>query len=422
MQGLVSALHQVPTPLALVSRRDVIDDIKSAHAALIRSAFGQGAADSLDDAELSNLRRYALWLEDVALGSETQQDEVQSLLRVASETFEFVGRTRLADGAQQTREIFVPPLSDLLHAALLGSMTAYPSRQDRSARRIIDLVPEVAGDASTIEKPHLTAVETVANLLARDYRAAILLGRRLQEEQRLAVEDLERGGAPPAGWYALDSAVAIGNASASAAMGMLVGETHLLDQARETLEKVSAPEAGRAPMDRWLSSTLARVVREMHARSMHRLLGAARAPLPFRRSLARDGVLELWGPQLQAVEAGILESTGPRGFVVTIPTGAGKTLIAELAVLGALGASDSHWAVYVAPTRALVAQVSQSLRTRLSDAGIRVQTFLAGAEQTADAVDELGILQTANTVTVTTPEKLDAYYRNARSSSPTALL
>lgn len=74
---------------------------------------------------------------------------------------------------------------------------------------------------------------------------------------------------------------------------------------------------------------------------------------------------------------------------------------------------NSGWAVYVTPSRALVNQVSGDLRRRLEGSGITIRTVLAGAEQSGILGDELELLHTNRTVTVTTPEKLDAYYRNA---------
>ena len=154
------------------------------------------------------------------------------------------------------------------------------------------------------------------------------------------------------------------------------------------------------------------VIGEMQARNVHLVLRSAGVPDSYIGSLIRDGVVELWNPQASAVAAGIADPDGPDGFVVSIPTGAGKTMIAELALASAL--RTDGWAVYVTPSRALVNQVSTDLQHRLAGTGVRVQTFLAGAEQSGLITDELELLSTERTVTVTTPEKLDAYYRNAR--------
>ncbi len=148
---------------------------------------------------------------------------------------------------------------------------------------------------------------------------------------------------------------------------------------------------------------------------MHRVLRQAAVSERYRYALARDGYLEFWKPQLQAISKGLLRRSPHKNFIVSLPTGAGKTILAELAILTAFDAQQGKWGVYVAPSRALVNQVSNDLRHRLSDCGVTIRPIIAGAEQSAIALDaELELMQLNRTVTVTTPEKLDAYYRNAR--------
>jgi hypothetical protein len=60
---------------------------------------------------------------------------------------------------------------------------------------------------------------------------------------------------------------------------------------------------------------------------------------------------------------------------VAMPTGAGKSGVAELAVAQAL---SSGWVLYLAPTRALVAQVRRDLRRARSDRTSSSGNFLAG--------------------------------------------
>ena len=110
--------------------------------------------------------------------------------------------------------------------------------------------------------------------------------------------------------------------------------------------------------------------------------------------------IELWESQRQAISAGILEA--PSGFSVRMPTGAGKTRIAELAIINTLIAEDRHKAIYVAPFRSLADEVEESLTPILADLGLRVSNVLGGFE-----VDELEaqIIGSADLI-VTTPEKL----------------
>jgi len=87
--------------------------------------------------------------------------------------------------------------------------------------------------------------------------------------------------------------------------------------------------------------------------------------------------------------------------VVTVPTGSGKSAVAELAAAHAV---QRGWVLYLAPTRALVGQIVRDLRSAFGgEGGTRVRGFLGGAEYT-EAVDEtFGSL--GNEILVMTPEK-----------------
>ena len=110
--------------------------------------------------------------------------------------------------------------------------------------------------------------------------------------------------------------------------------------------------------------------------------------------------IELWESQRIALSAGML--TSPSGFVIRMPTSAGKTRIAELAIVNALVSGADKKAIYVAPFRALADEVEESLAPILADLGLRVSSVLGGFE-----VDELEaqIVSFADLI-VTTPEKL----------------
>ncbi len=115
--------------------------------------------------------------------------------------------------------------------------------------------------------------------------------------------------------------------------------------------------------------------------------------------------IELWESQRRAIAAGLLEA--PSGFSVRMPTSAGKTRIAELAIVNMLASEGGHKAIYVAPFRSLADEVEESLTPILSDLGLRVSSVLGGFE-----VDELEaqIIGSADLI-VTTPEKLSLLTR-----------
>jgi hypothetical protein len=91
-----------------------------------------------------------------------------------------------------------------------------------------------------------------------------------------------------------------------------------------------------------------------------------------------------------------------------MPTGSGKSGVAELAVAQALARG---WVVYLAPTRALVRQVRRDLRHALGP-DVEVREFLGGAEFTALADDSL-VTNPGRTVLVMTPEKCSLALRQS---------
>ena len=119
------------------------------------------------------------------------------------------------------------------------------------------------------------------------------------------------------------------------------------------------------------------------------------------------GRVELWESQRRALEAGLLDER-TRGFAIRMPTGAGKTRIAELAILRTLTRPDGRKALYVAPFRALADEVEGSLAPILADLGFRVSSVLGGFE-----VDELEaqLLGSADLL-IATPEKLTLLLRS----------
>jgi RAD3-like DEAD/DEAH box helicase len=138
------------------------------------------------------------------------------------------------------------------------------------------------------------------------------------------------------------------------------------------------------------------------------------------------GLFELLPPQRVALqEQGLLDQAS-RAIVVDLPTSGGKTVLAQFRILQALNQfdADNGWVAYVAPTRALVSQITRRLRSDFGAIGIRV-------EQLTSAVDidsfEDAILSSSGTlqqfhVLVATPEKLHLVLRNKKISRPLALI
>lgn len=136
------------------------------------------------------------------------------------------------------------------------------------------------------------------------------------------------------------------------------------------------------------------------------------------------GMFELLPPQRVALlEQGLLDPASA-AVVVDLPTSAGKTILAEFRIVQALNqfAEQRGWVAYVAPTRALVAQLTRRLRRDLAPLEISVEQ-LSAAVELDELEQELVAAPTASfDVLVTTPEKLSLLLRNGVVPRPLVLL
>lgn len=137
-----------------------------------------------------------------------------------------------------------------------------------------------------------------------------------------------------------------------------------------------------------------------------------------------QAMFELLPPQRAALlEQGLLDQA-KTAIVVDMPTSGGKTLLAQFRILQALNQFDvvKGWVAYVAPTRALAAQITRRLRRDFDPIGLRVEQ-LSGAIE-VDAFEEELLADQAQPfhVLVATPEKLSLVLRNKKVARPLALL
>jgi hypothetical protein len=126
-------------------------------------------------------------------------------------------------------------------------------------------------------------------------------------------------------------------------------------------------------------------------------------------------IFEVLPPQRQALSDDGLSRAAQRSVVVSLPTSAGKTLIAQFRIIQALSLFQQvrGWVAYVAPTRALVNQVTSRLRRDFAPMNIGVERV--GPALEVDGI-EAGILtdsspETQFRILVATPEKLDIMLR-----------
>ncbi|MBM3458533.1 MAG: DEAD/DEAH box helicase, partial [Armatimonadetes bacterium] len=127
-------------------------------------------------------------------------------------------------------------------------------------------------------------------------------------------------------------------------------------------------------------------------------------------------LFEMLAPQRRVLREQGLLGSGRRAVVVSLPTSSGKTFIAQFRMLQALNQFDYEggWIAYLAPTRALVNQVTRRLRQDFSPLGIHVEKVSPALEM--DGI-EASLLTEEDPeaqfrVLITTPEKLDLLLRS----------
>jgi ATP-dependent DNA helicase len=115
-----------------------------------------------------------------------------------------------------------------------------------------------------------------------------------------------------------------------------------------------------------------------------------------------SGIKKLYPPQAEAVERGLLDG---RNMLLSIPTAAGKTLLAELAMLKA--AFQGRKSLYIVPLRALATEKYESF-CRFKDLGIRVGISTGDFDRKDERLGK-------NTIIIATSEKADSLMRNGAS-------
>lgn len=141
-----------------------------------------------------------------------------------------------------------------------------------------------------------------------------------------------------------------------------------------------------------------------------------------------NALFELMPPQKNAVQEQGLLDVAATAVVVDMPTSGGKTLLAQFRILQALNQfSDSEegcWIAYVAPTKALVSQITRRLRKDFEPIGVNVEQLTGAID--IDTFEEDLLTQQDKTksfdVLVATPEKLQLVIRNKKVPRPMVLV
>lgn len=184
---------------------------------------------------------------------------------------------------------------------------------------------------------------------------------------------------------------------------------------------IAACETARLVELEPITRLLARAAAQMVENSIWTVTRAVNSRVTdFVRELVKRGrgdkaLFDVLPPQRRTLaERGLLGSSR-RAVVVSLPTSSGKTLIAQFRILQALNQYEDRkgWVAYLAPSRALVNQVTRQLRRDFEPLRLVVERVSPAME--IDGI-EAGVLSESNNATqfrvlVATPEKFDLMLR-----------
>lgn len=195
------------------------------------------------------------------------------------------------------------------------------------------------------------------------------------------------------------------------------GELSSAELAKERLQTTADVAREVNAVSHWWTATLAlHLIDELWGLSLHERIprlpsndedserwNGLRRSYVQRLRAARRSAIELWPSQLEAARRAVDPADD---LVVALPTSAGKTRIAELCILRTL--ASKRRVVYVAPLRALSAQVERDLVDTFAPLGFSVSSLYGSAGVESGDAETLR----EGTIVVSTPEKLDFALRN----------
>jgi hypothetical protein len=210
--------------------------------------------------------------------------------------------------------------------------------------------------------------------------------------------------------------VAISRAVAVVLEFTFTGADSAFELADEQLrDAVLIAASGSHPAWWWVVRLLRLMLRDLGEASPWRVLPPFYGPGPsdtlgrYLRLLAfgKQPVTELWSSQRAALPLAL--DAANRGAVVNLRTSAGKTRVAELAMLQTLLADPAARIFYLAPFRSLALEVEHTLAATFSWLGHGV-SHLYGGSRVSSVDTELAA---ESAITIATPEKARALFRAA---------
>lgn len=198
---------------------------------------------------------------------------------------------------------------------------------------------------------------------------------------------------------------------------LLFGDRRGMDRARSLLSALfETGENTATTNERWVAAHLWTYSEEVEATSIWTALPRT-VPDAARRALAATSppVLTLWPPQVELFSGtlggtvGGLLSPDLKRAVLSIPTSAGKTLVAQILVLSELAREDRS-VCFVAPQRSLVREIRRALLPRVR--ALRKTLNREFPDFAVGEVEDLLEPSEPADVEILTPERFAALLRN----------
>lgn len=367
---------------------------------LIGSMTGETEGTGLSDEELNKIEGAIMWIMAVAPELSGDSERAAEILDFAAETFEFI--CSLQKRSIQTDEI---PLS-VYSAILYASQCKLPNARIVSSTTDEALVRNLK-EVKTLSDLLLHLLFCLRLLAAGDF-FKLQEDTTINENARSFLQNILETHSDHYREFA--TIVMAYEALRLFTVYAISGDQTFLAQSEERLNK--AHKFARS------NSFLAEIVRHVS------LVFDAIAPNltvkvlePFTDILpseyqsllihGKEPIFLLWPPQRYALQQGFLSTDH---IAISMPTSAGKTLLAEMKIASELGNNPEALIFYVVPLNALARQIQKSLWKRLRLNPLRYNIkVLTGTYEIEDS--DLALSRKENVI-ITTPEKLDGLLRN----------
>lgn len=362
--------------------------------------FGKDVVEEKITSEKLILTAYSLELVGIKLISAEKLDTAHQILSHAAKIFEYVGT--YLDLPESYRANL------LRHAAVCYDAGGYPNNSIVMANKVLEDLESIKVPMETIPRFLFAVNRLIYSFLARKLTSIKPLYKTIIAE-KISVQEViestknEQEQAKEIVWL-------IGYLETSEAIHdfyqfLITGRTSRLEKSHEAIERAIQLFLDANDSENFALTTLLSVVmEEIRKRSVWKSIQNyfERYPKYIKKLVNSDPpIVELWASQIKAIDNGLLDKN-KKNFVISMPTSAGKTLIAELAIIKCLIENMDSTCIYIAPNKALALQVERDLMKRVSPLGFKVSLVVGSYDY-----PEIAEMKLKNCrVLIITPEKL----------------